>query len=406
MTHSSWNEAIAAIRLSTGLRTDRQLALARMAHVELPPELPQIVAGARLQEALAPELHISPTGEPFASQIELLGVLSDFAPKNMKVDPSNGREANAWLEWLWLESRAAALEALQLQAGDIVEVASKEGGLAEVSSIGSDGRIYFRGGMGRGAWPDQVLVRARRSDNTVDARALRQAAANQRAERAKLTHWSLSKHGEIAQYEVDTPLSVHDIELLRLALATAEDERPIQKLVESHPQLLTSLIGGSPRYCIPQVRLGAEFIPDFIVGSVDSIGIRWLLVELETPQSEVTLLNDNQLDQYGRKGVSQIESWREWLIQNLDYARRSRRNHGLGLPDLRPANDGLVIVGRRARLRANTHTVRAPIEEMRRIRVHTYDWWLEQLQGIVEYSGPWASNRYLLHRSDDELSSW
>jgi len=55
-----------------------------------------------------------------------------------------------------------------------------------------------------------------------------------------------------------------------------------------------------------------------------------LLVELETAQSDVTLRDENQLHKHGRKGVSQIEEWREWLLQNLDYARRSRREKGLG----------------------------------------------------------------------------
>jgi hypothetical protein len=287
----------------------------------------------------------------------------------------------------------------------VVEFGTREVEVAEVSSIGSDGRIYFRGGMGRGAWPDEVTIRAKRNDDTEQAAKIRKDEANQRAERAKTARWSIPKDAEVREYAVRSPLTTEDVELLRLAISTAKSERPIQTLVESRPQLLTSFLGGEPRFCIPQVRFGAEFVLDFIIGSVDSIGVRWLLVELETPLSDVTLRDETQLDKHGRKGVSQIESWREWLIQNLDYARRSKRDHGLGLPDIRPQAEGLVIVGRRTRLHPNTHTVRAPIEETRRIRVHTYDWWLQQLYGIVGHHGPWATNPYLLHRPDDDLDS-
>ena len=397
---------VAAIRALTGPATERQRELAQVAGIDCPPDLPQAVAAARLRTAFATELDMPAVGEPSQSQTELISVFSDFAPNGVPPKPRDNREADAWLKFLWLQSRAYALETLQLEAGDVVERPSRDGELSEVSSIGSDGRVYFRGGMGRGAWPDELLVRARRDDRADNAVTARQASANQRAQRARISGWSGPKHAEIYEFEVVMPLARSDIELLRATIEKAEDERPIQKLVESHPQLLTSLVGGEPRYCIPQVRLGAEYVPDFLIGSVDSMGIRWLLVELETPQSDVTLRDDNQLDKHGRKGVSQVEAWREWLIQNLDYARRSRRDHGLGLSDIRPGGDGLVIVGRRDRLHANSHTVRLPIEEMRRIRVHTYDWWLHQLQGTASYRGPWASNPYLLHPSDDDSAQW
>lgn len=406
MTHASWRDAVAAIRLLTGPSTERQRELARIAGAELPVGLPRIVAAARLQTSFGPELDLSASGEPSESQLELISVFGDFAPPGVNPAPVDAREADAWLKLLWLESRAHALEALQLEAGDVIERPSRDGELAEVSSIGSDGRIYFRGGLGRGAWPDQVVMRARRGDRTPEAVTARAISANQRAERARISGWSDPKHAEVREYEVKLQLTHSDVELLRAALDSAENERPIQKLVESRPQLLTSLVGGAPRYCIPQVRLGAEYVTDFLVGAVDSMGIRWLLVELETPESDVTLRDENQLDKHGRKGVSQVETWREWLIQNLDYARRSRRDHGLGLPDMRPGAEGLVIVGRRERLHANSHTVRLPIEETRRIRVHTYDWWLGQLEGILAYHGPWASNPYLLHHEDDVAAPW
>ena len=33
--------------------------------------------------------------------------------------------------------------------------------------------------------------------------------------------------------------------------------------------------------------LGKEFVPDFIIGDVGSVGFRWVLIELETPRSGI-----------------------------------------------------------------------------------------------------------------------
>ena len=58
-------------------------------------------------------------------------------------------------------------------------------------------------------------------------------------------------------------------------------------------------------------------MPDFLVAGVDSAGVRWMLVELETPQSRVTLAKKNDLDKHARAGVAQVLEWREWLQTTL-----------------------------------------------------------------------------------------
>ena len=138
------------------------------------------------------------------------------------------------------------------------------------------------------------------------------------------------------------------------------------------------------------------YIPDFLIGDYDSLGLRWVLAELETPNSSVTLKSSNELEPRARKGVSQLKEWREWLQDNLGMARRSKREHGLGLVDIRPQSDGLVLVGRRNNLHPNTHIVRHPIRENDRIQVHTYDWLIEQLNGLLEFIGPSGLNPYML----------
>ena len=125
---------------------------------------------------------------------------------------------------------------------------------------------------------------------------------------------------------------------------------------------------------------------------MSSSGVRWILVELETPNSDTTLARSNQLDRHAREGVSQIKEWRERLLDNLDMARRSKQENGFGLPDIRPQAEGLVLVGRRDRLRENAHKLRNQLSEDSRIRMHTYDWLREQLEETISFNGPWANN--------------
>jgi hypothetical protein len=130
-------------------------------------------------------------------------------------------------------------------------------------------------------------------DNSKRARTLKQATANQASARSTLRGFSLAKQ----------------LEQLRTVIDKAKDERPIQGFLESHPQILAALVGRSP-FVVARPNFGGKRIPDFLIADVDSRGINWVLVELETPTSPVTLRGDLLLDKYARTGTSQVEEWR------------------------------------------------------------------------------------------------
>lgn len=201
------------------------------------------------------------------------------------------------------------------------------------------------------------------------------------------------------RFEVTEPLTHDDIDQLRNVIDSAIDERPIQSFLESRPQILAALVGRSFRYVVPRPQMGGiggQRIPDFLIADVDSAGIHWVLVELETPRSAVTLKNDNLLEEHARKGVSQIEEWREWIQNNLAHARLSHKEGGLGLVDIRPQSKGLVLVGRRSLLGDNAREVRFAFAEKQRIDIHTYDYLLDTLEGTLGFSGPSGLNPYLI----------
>ncbi|MGH8350692.1 MAG: Shedu anti-phage system protein SduA domain-containing protein, partial [Pseudomonas sp.] len=72
--------------------------------------------------------------------------------------------------------------------------------------------------------------------------------------------------------------------------------------------------------------------PDFLVARLDSLGVKWVLVELESPTAPL-FTKDRRESRQLAKGISQINEWRRWLDDNRTYARRAGRS-GLGLKDI------------------------------------------------------------------------
>ena len=386
MTRDNWRDAAADIEQATAPATERQHQLAAVAGITLPKEMPQLVAAVRLQTALGADIG---TGDEAGIDEVYEDLMASLQTPTLRITTHarNRAEARAWIAYLYLRRRQHALERLELRAGDIVEIDGSEQ-VAEVSSIGSQGRIYFRGTGSGGAWPDQLIVRSRKDDDSAEARELKRQVTNNVALSARSEFPNLAKLSQLRRYGVETALTLEVVEALESVVATAQDERPIQEFIEAHPETLAALLGGRDRFVLPRRSLAGKYVPDFLACDTDSLGLRWLLVELETPQSSITLSTQNELDASARRGVTQIREWREWLQNNLDMARRPVEQDGLGLADIRPRSEGLVLVGRRAVLNDNVGAVRQPYREDDRIRIHTYEWLVESLFGILAFAGP------------------
>jgi hypothetical protein len=134
---------------------------------------------------------------------------------------------------------------------------------------------------------------------------------------------------------------------------------------------------------IPQKRLGAEFIPDFVIGVRHSGGYRWMLVELESPAA-LMFRKDGDPSAALQHALRQLTDWRAWLMRNRDYAARSREDAGLGLTDVSPNSPGLVLVGRERDLDRANNPRRQRLEEDNQIKLHSYDWLVRQAHGRVK----------------------
>jgi hypothetical protein len=197
------------------------------------------------------------------------------------------------------------------------------------------------------------------------------------------SRWELDKHplGEFFVRHIGLePELVRDFET---CLADAETEAPIQDFLEAHPGLLVQHLLGSARFVLPRKRLGAEFIPDFVVGGHLSDGYQWQLIELESPC----------LPFFTKKGdptaalshaIRQITDWRAWLQRNQNYAARARAESGLGLADIRSDVPGLILMGRRTLLAEATNERRRQMAADLNVAIHTYDYLLEGARAAVD----------------------
>lgn len=393
MTHTNWRDAVAAMRRRVSSCDDEQRILAQVAGIKFPRNLPHIIAGARLQDALAGPLGLTPGRSSDSQRLRLEEMAEEASRRTPTAD--SAAEVRAWISYFYLSRRMKALRELKLNKGDLVRRKSSNVEVDEVVSIGDDGRVYFTGGGSR-AWPDALEVVARFDDKSEEGMHFRNIANNRASIRATTFNWSIEKMNSLHKYIAPDLIEESDIEKLRFVIESASDEQPMQEFFQDQPHILVSLMRGPWRYCIPKVSLGGKYVADFFLADVDSTGIRWVLVELETPNSPVTLSNGENFDKHARRGVSQIEEWREWIQDNLDAARRLQENNGLGLVDIRPQAEGIVLVGRRANLNKNASRLRNQLFEGRGIRMRTYDWLLEQLEGMRTFEGSWAENPYAL----------
>ena len=144
-----------------------------------------------------------------------------------------------------------------------------------------------------------------------------------------------------------------------------------------NPQFLNQVLrGGHGRYQTSKKRLGSEFIQDFLIADVSSIGIEWHAVELESSRGKVHRKDGRPTADLHMR-LSQILDWRIWLMRNLDYARRSVDQDGLGLIGIDHRIHGLVIMGRRSDFPERYNQFRRNMIDRERIEIHSYDWLVE-----------------------------
>lgn len=377
MPETDWRRVVTGLRDLAAQPTAEQLRLARTLGLPINEETPRPVAAALLRRHLREALEL-PAPDPVTDgAIEYLEDLAEQTSSKLPGEIKDSEEADAWVEVLHARRAANFLEILQPTPGDIVQVDTKDGErFGEVASISADGQLNFRGGYGYRARPHRVQMVARVTQPSVYEDAhykARQHAA------ARITNPQMigpSHLEDLEQWRVSgDPSNAARLALID-ALETAQDERPMQLVLERHPEILAYLVTGhGGAYVVPQVSFH-KHVADFLVAGYTSAGIQWTLIELERPNTKLAI-SDGQAAKEVRKAQQQIADWRNWLTDNLDYARRSVRENGLGLAGIRPDARGLIIVGR-GQMSNTPDLLRQRIEREQRVVVRTYDWLVRQ----------------------------
>ncbi|MGO9761043.1 MAG: Shedu anti-phage system protein SduA domain-containing protein [Solirubrobacteraceae bacterium] len=381
MVYEDWRSAYTELRHRSGNVDDTQLALGRTLELRLARRLPATVAAALIRERLAGPLRASPSRPPSHEQLEYLNDLVDRLEMSRPKPTETREQVSAWLTALEDRRAARALRALKPTRGDVVFPVGEPDDVGTVTSISDNGRINVAGPGGRGIRPHDAMLAARRGDSSADARDARQRAANRAAARAR-TNQMPSQRAMTAldAYRVADHVERSVVTELETTIDTARDERPIQAYIERHPEILTSLSGPTSlgTFVRSQPSLGGQRFPDFALAVADSAGLHWTLIEIESPRAAIGLQN-GQLAKNSRAAVGQVETWREWLTNNLDTARRPRAQDGLGLTDVRPEAAGIVLIGRRAGATPLAPAVQRRLHEEQQIQLHSYDWLLDAL---------------------------
>jgi len=112
-------------------------------------------------------------------------------------------------------------------------------------------------------------------------------------------------------------------------------ESALQNYLKAYPILL------HPSYKIvnSQVRLGAEYVADFVIETYDG---NYTLVEIEKPTDRLYLLNGDPSSALTH-AEQQVLDWQGWIRQNIAYLRYEA-NLVMNTPQ------GLVIIGQRAQM--------------------------------------------------------
>lgn len=393
MSSPDWKEPVKHLRARLAGADQQQRELAQKLGLELKARTPRLLAAALLRDHLALELD-QPVGTPSEAQLEFINDL-EFWAKRGDPKPNTYAIAHALIEILDARRSLEHLLAERPCTGDVVYLpllSDRRKGkksiapdrLHVVSSIGKDGTVYFTGGGGARAPIRAVEVLHRvddQSDEANKARCLGTEAAKRRTDGLQsvgtisAAKVQLLGPWHIAQREI----TARDIDALRGVIEAASDERPIQLFLQERPYLLTALLGGSHgRWFRSQVSFGGKYFGDFAIADADSTGIRWRLIELESPRARIFGAQGQFLKE-ARKAQDQIATWRNYIAQNRDMARKPVNEGGLGLIDIEAGAPGLILISRRTAVAGDEHWRRRELEG-NAVQMHTYDWLIAEVE--------------------------
>lgn len=371
-----WEQVALSLEAAVSGPSEEQVKTASALGLDLPTNIPSTVAAVVFKSHLGNVLL-----EGVGRESEIPEALIELEHELKIADPAelvtgSAAEVSAWFAARYMLMTARGLRDTKPEPGDVVTSQAWAGELRVVSTIGAGGRVFMKGQPLRMSWPNHLTVVARKGDKNHAEKAKEAEAAvlnGSSYNRAMPENFTALDDYKLPSH-VPPPEAVRALEEL---LESGERmEPPFQRLLTQYPSLLAAtVIGAHGTYVIPQQRLGAEVVPDFLVLGFNSLGPQWLLVEIEATRHRL-VNKDGTLSGATRHAVDQVQDWREWLTGNVAYAQSQ-----LGLYGITNRAPGLVIIGRDEPT-TDRQASRARPQENERISIHSWDWLLRSARDL------------------------
>jgi hypothetical protein len=115
-------------------------------------------------------------------------------------------------------------------------------------------------------------------------------------------------------------------EKYKSALYTSKNENQIQTYIKGNRKWFIPgsifkdyNFGHHDAYLFPELKLGAEYIVDYVLLGKSSDGYSLVLIEFENPDTPFAIAASNTESDSVRKGITQIRDWKIWIDNNRDY---------------------------------------------------------------------------------------
>lgn len=199
----------------------------------------------------------------------------------------------------------------------------------------------------------------------------------------------LSRAGFIRICDYQRRVSADDLTALELEIESSKDERPLHTLLASRPHLLVNAeLAHGCRWFKSHPHLGKNYEPDFMIARMDSNGLRWTLVELQSPKPNLFIDTAKpgraKPGEQLREGLDQISRWRGWIDR-----RGSVGAAADGYPSLTSNFRGVIFIGRSGdQLEDLAGDGRiAELEQQNRVEIRSYDSILRAAWEVVHDCG-------------------
>jgi hypothetical protein len=163
MSYQSWEPVVRCLEAKIVSTTASQQRVAEAVGLRLDGAEPQLVAAAMLEDYLKPLIRAVTPKEATVRQVELLIDLGHPG----RLEGISANAASAWIDYHLTSLNIAILKQMELKRGDPVAITQDyvdaltgeiitNPRIWVISSIDRRGRVHFKGGGGRGAWPSQL----------------------------------------------------------------------------------------------------------------------------------------------------------------------------------------------------------------------------------------------------------